>query len=56
VDKQKFNYCIIIIIIIIIRSSSSSSSSSSSILGRPRLRWMDNIRMNLQEVGCEYMD
>ena len=21
-------------------------------LGRPRRRWMDNIRMDLQEVGC----
>ena len=26
------------------------------ILGRPRLRWVDNIRMDLQEVGCGYMD
>ena len=25
-------------------------------LGRPRFRWMDNIRMDLQEVGCEYVD
>ena len=25
-------------------------------LGRPRLRRMDNIRMDLQEVGCGYMD
>jgi len=25
-------------------------------LARPRLRWVDNIRMNLQEVGREYMD
>jgi len=25
-------------------------------LRRPRRRWVDNIRMNLQEVGCEYMD
>ena len=25
-------------------------------LGRPRLRWGDNIRMDLQEVGCGYMD
>ena len=25
------------------------------ILGRPRLRWVDNIRMDLQEVGCGYM-
>jgi len=25
-------------------------------LGRPRLRWVDNIRTYLQEVGCGYMD
>jgi len=25
-------------------------------LGRPRLRWVDNIRTDLQEVGCVYMD
>jgi len=25
-------------------------------LGRPRRRWTDNIRMDLQEVGCVYMD
>jgi len=25
-------------------------------LGRPRRRWKDNIRMDLQEVGCRYMD
>ena len=25
-------------------------------LGRPRRRWVDNIRTDLQEVGCEYMD
>jgi len=25
-------------------------------LGRPRHRWADNIRTNLQEVGCVYMD
>ena len=25
-------------------------------LGRPRCRWLDNIRMDLQEVGCGYMD
>ena len=24
-------------------------------LGRPRRRWVDNIRMDLQEVGCGYM-
>ena len=26
------------------------------ILGRPRRRWLDNIRMDIQEVGCGYMD
>jgi len=25
-------------------------------LGRPRHRWVDNIRMYLREVGCGYMD
>jgi len=25
-------------------------------LGRPRRRWVGNIRMDLQEVGCGYMD
>ena len=25
-------------------------------LERPRRRWVDNIRMGLQEVGCGYMD
>jgi hypothetical protein len=24
--------------------------------GRPRRRWDDNIKMDLQEVGCEGMD
>ena len=25
-------------------------------LERPRRRWVDNVRMDLQEVGCGYMD
>ena len=25
-------------------------------LGRPRRGWVDNIRTDLQEVGCGYMD
>jgi len=29
--------------------------SDISPLGRPRRRWADNIRMDLQEVGCGYM-
>jgi len=27
-----------------------------NLLGRPRCRWEDNIKMGLQEVGCEGMD
>jgi hypothetical protein len=27
-----------------------------SALGRPRRKWKDNIKMDLQEVGCEGMD
>jgi hypothetical protein len=26
------------------------------LLGRPRRRWEDNMKMNLQEVGCGSMD
>ena len=26
------------------------------LLGRPRRRWVDNIKLDLQEVGCGYMD
>ena len=26
------------------------------LLGRPRRRWVDNIRMDLQEVGCGHVD
>ena len=25
-------------------------------LGRPRRRWEDNIKMDIQEVGCESLD
>ena len=25
-------------------------------LGRPRRRWVDNIKMDLQEVGCGHVD
>jgi hypothetical protein len=25
-------------------------------LGRPKRRWTDNIKVDLQEVGCERMD
>ena len=27
-----------------------------TLLGRPRRRWADGIRTDLQEVGCVYMD
>jgi hypothetical protein len=26
------------------------------LMGRPRRRWVDNIRMDLGEVGCGYVD
>jgi len=26
------------------------------LLGRPRRRWVDNIRTDPQEMGCSYMD
>ena len=26
------------------------------LMGRPRRRWVDNIRTDLQEVGCGYMN
>ena len=25
-------------------------------IGRPRRRWVNHVRMDLQEVGCGYMD
>ena len=31
-------------------------SAGTRPLGRPRRRWVDNIMMDLQEVGCGYMD
>ena len=31
-------------------------SGEKSILGRPRCRWEDNIKMDLQETGCQGMD
>jgi hypothetical protein len=26
------------------------------LLGRPRHRWEDNIKMDLREIGCGFMD
>jgi len=31
-------------------------SEGKTPLGRPKLRWEDNIKMDLQEVGCGGMD
>jgi hypothetical protein len=25
-------------------------------VGKPRLRWVDNIRLHIQEIGCEIVD
>jgi hypothetical protein len=44
------NQCIIII------NSRYIINAGRRPLGRPRRRWVDNIRMDLQEVGCGYMD
>ena len=33
-----------------------TASEGKRPLGRPRLRWEANIRMDVQEVGCGYMD
>jgi hypothetical protein len=32
------------------------TSEGKRSLGRPRRRWEDNIKMDLQEVGCEVTD
>ena len=34
----------------------SGETGGKEPLGRPRRRWVDNIRMDLQELGCVYMD
>ena len=31
-------------------------SGGKETTGKPRRRWVDNIRIDLQEVGCGYMD
>jgi len=38
------------------RDDSSEGTEGKRPLGRPRHRWVDNMRVDLQEVGCGYMD
>ena len=38
------------------RGSLGGETGGKRPLGRPRRRWVDNIRTDLQEVGCGYMD
>ena len=45
-----------IIIIIIRRRRRIVKPEGKRTLGRPRRRWEDNIKMNLQEVGCVGVD
>jgi hypothetical protein len=35
---------------------SGRKSGGKESLGRPSLRWEDNIKMDLQEIGCGDMD
>ena len=37
-------------------NNNSGETGGKEPLGRPRRRWVDNIRMDLQEVGCGYVD
>ena len=34
----------------------AGETGGKELLGRPRRRWVDNIRIDLEEVGCGYMD
>ena len=38
------------------RMGGSRETEGKRLLGRPRRRWEDNIKMYLQEVECEFMD
>ena len=58
-------HCIIIIIIIVISITHQNPGvyrvlvgrpKGKRPLGRPRRRWVDNIKIDLQEVGCGGMD
>jgi len=40
----------------IFRHLAARKTGGKESLGRPRRRWVDNIRMDLQEVGCGYTD
>ena len=37
-------------------SADGEETGGKEPLGRPRRRWVDNIRMDLQDVGCGYVD
>ena len=38
------------------KGDNKDNNNVSCIFAGPRRRWMDNIRKDLQEVGCGYMD
>jgi hypothetical protein len=39
-----------------VRTGLGGGSEEKRPLGRPRRKWEDNIKMDLQEVGCRGMD
>jgi len=47
---------LIIIIIIIMYMVLVGKPEGKRPLGRPRRRWVDNIKMDFQKVGCGYVD
>ena len=40
----------------VIRNQDLRWGRCQTLPGRPRRRWMDNVGMDLQEVGCGYMN
>ena len=51
-----FFFCPFLIIIIIIIIILVEKPEGKRPLWRPRRRWLDNVGMGLQEVGCGYVD
>ena len=41
---------------LVVHTLTSGKPEGKRPLGRPRRRWVDNIRMDLQEVGCGHVD